>query len=253
MTEMENLCSLVDQARQNRKLLKVYLSPLGLCSCHGSLTPGGVSSSSDSTYEIITLEQVLFQTSGDNPSRVKWNLVQRMNLAFNLASSLLQLYSTPWLSESWTKRNICFWCHRPSAHANDMVLSFEPDRPFIAHRFSGAATACLPAQVEAKHQLLDLGILLLEIRHQISFESWASAHDFTLDISYGSRYNAASAWLRDSEGELEPSYFDAAGRCIECTLQSRSAIPKWEDRDFRKSVCESVIKPLWSNCSTMDI
>lgn len=251
---MENLCFSVEQARQDRRLLKVYLSPHGgLCSCHGSLTPGGVSSSSDSTYEIITLEQVLFQTSGDSPPRVKWNLIQRMNLSFNLASSLLQLYSTPWLSESWTKRDICFWRHRPSPQASDMVLVFQPDRPFIAHRFSGAAAARPPSNLEAKHQLLDLGIILLEIRHQMSFESWASAHDFTPDSSYGSRYNAASMWLRDSWGELEPSYFDAAGRCIECTFQSRSPIPRWEDRDFRNSVCELVLKPLWSNCSTMDI
>lgn len=254
MTEVENLCFSVDQARQNRKLLKVYLSPHGgLCSCHESRTPGEVSSSGDSTYEMITLEQVLLQTSEDNPSRVKWDLIQRMNLSFNLASSLLQLCSTPWLSGSWTKRNILFWRQRPSSQVSDMVLGFEPDRPFVAHIFSGAATACLPSKMEAKHQLLELGIILLEVRHQISFESWASAHDFTPDSSYGSRYNAASMWLRDSWGELEPSYFDAAGRCIECTFQSRSPIPKWEDRDFRKSVCELVIKPLWSNCSTMDI
>ena len=254
MTEVENLCFSVNQARQNRKLLKVYLSPHGsLCSCQTSPTLGGVSSSGDSTQEMITLEQVLFQTSGDSPLRVKWNLIQRMNLSFNLASSLLQLYSTPWLSESWTKRNICFWRHRTSSQTNDMVLTFEPDRPFIAHSFSGAAAARLPSKVEARHQLLDLGIILLEIRHQISFESWVSAHEFTLDSSHGSRYNAASMWLRDSFGELEPSYFDAAGRCIECTFQTRSAIPTWEDRDFRKSVCELVIRPLWSNCSTMDI
>lgn len=131
-----------------------------------------------------------------------------------------------------------------------MVLTFEPDRPFIIHKFSEVSTVRLMYKADARHQLLDLGIVLLEIRHNRSFESWASAHDYTLNSSYGSRYDAASMWLRDSVGEMEPSYFDAAARCIECTFQTRSAIPDWEDLDFRKSICELVIKPLWSNCST---
>ena len=251
MIEVENLCSSLNQARQNRKALKIFLSPRGdLCSCNAPPTPGEDFSSRDSTYEMITLEHILLQTSRDNLLRVKWNLIERMNLSFNLASSLLQLHSTPWLRESWTKRNICFWRLRPSPQIGSIVMAFEPDRPFIVHRFCGLPTAHPPCNIEARHQLLDLGILLLEIRHQRSFETWSSAHGFTLDGSYGTRYNAAFMWLRDSDGEVEPSYFDAVARCIERTFQTRSAIPTWNDFDFRKSFCELVIKPLWTNCST---
>lgn len=134
-----------------------------------------------------------------------------------------------------------------------MLLTFDPDRPFIVHKFTESSVASPKHNLNAKHQLLDLGIVLLEIRHKRSFESWASAHDFILDTSYGSRYNAAFTWLHESIGEIEPSYFDAAARCIECTFQTRSAIPDWEDLDFKKSICELVIKPLWSNCSKTDI
>ena len=125
-----------------------------------------------------------------------------------------------------------------------MGLIFEPDHPFIVHTFSGAPAAHQMFKVDPRHQLSDLGVVLLETRHKRSFESWASAHGFTLHNSYGSRYNAASVWLRDSIGDLEPSYFDAVARCIECTFQTRSATPDWGDLDFRKSVCELVIKPL---------
>lgn len=251
MTEVENLCLSLNRARQDSKILKVFLSHHGgLCSCHMSPDQSESVPSDDSTHGMISLEQILLQTSSDRPLRVKWNLIQRMNLSFNLASSLLQLYSTPWLSEPWTKRTICFWRLRPSSQGNDTVLTFEPDRPFIVHKFSGNGAARQTYKADARHQLLDLGIVLLEIRHNKSFESWASARDFTLNSSYGSRYDAASMWLRDSVGEMEPSYFDAAARCIECTFQTRSAIPDWEDLDFRKSICELVIKPLWRNCST---
>ena len=214
--------------------------------------PSAATPSGDSTHEMITLEQILLQTSSDKPAGVKWHLIQRMNLSFNLASSLLQPYSTPWLSEPWTKRTICFWRFRPSSQANDMGLIFEPDHIFIVHTCSGAPAAHQTLKVDPRHQLLDLGIVLPQIRHKRSFESWASAHGFTLHTSYGSRCNAAFLWLRESIGDLEPSYFDAAAaRCIECTFQTCSAIPDWGDPDFRKSVCELVMQPLWSDCSTM--
>ena len=245
MTEVQNLCLTLNRARQDSKILKIFLSQHGgLCSCHMSPNLSGGSPYVGSTYELITLEQILLQISSDRPSRVKWNLIQRMNLSFSLASSLLQLYSTPWLSEPWTKRTICFWRLRPSSQANDMVLTFESDRPFLVHKFTKGPAACPTYNLNAKYQLLALGIVLLEIRHKRSFESWASTHDLILDSSYGKRYDAASMWLRDFIGDLEPSYFDAAARCIECNFQTRSPILDWEDLDFRKAVCELVIKPL---------
>ena len=144
MTKVKDLCSSLDQARQHRKILQVYLSPHGsLCSCYIPPTSGRVLSPDDSSDQLITLEQILLQTSRETSSMVKWTLIQWMNLSFNLASSLLPLYYTPWLSEPWTKRNICFWRLRPSSQANDMVLAFEPDRPFIVHRFLGAPAVCL--------------------------------------------------------------------------------------------------------------
>ena len=221
-----------------------------LCSCHVPPTPSGYFSSDVGTYGLVTLEQIIQETSGESPLKVRWTLIQRMNLSFSLASSLLQLYSTPWLTESWTKQNICFWRLPPSSQANDIILAFEPDRPFIVHRFSDIPAAGQTHKAVVKFQLLDLGIILLEIRHQMSFESWVSDHGFTLDDSYSTRYTAAIKWLHDSLGEVEPSYFDAAARCIECNFQTRSAIPTWEDLELRKAICDLVIKPLWSNCST---
>ena len=251
MTEVENLCLSLSQARQDGKLVKVFLSQQGcLCGCHMSTSAGGFIPSSNSTSEMVTLEQVLNKTSSDRHSGAKWSLIQRMRLSFSLASSILQLYSTPWLSEPWTKQTIYFWRLRPSSQASDMALIFEPDLPFIIHSFPEPPVAC--PIINARHQLLNLGIILLEIGHERSFESWTSTHGYTLDRTYGSRYDAASEWLRDSQSELVPSYYDAIARCIECTFQTGHGrpIPDWEDSDFRKSICELVIKPLWSNCST---
>lgn len=252
MEEVQDLCSSLDQARQASKTLKLYLSQHGtLSGCHTSPAPARGIHSECRTQELVTLEQFLLQTPNNRPISLKWSPIQRMRLSFILASSLLQLCSTPWMAKPWTKQTICFWRLRPSPNADEAAFLVDTSHPFLVHKFNVAAAACPTHKSSARQQLLNLGIVLLEIGHEKSFESWASAHGFTLDTAYGSRYDAASAWLRDSAGDLLCSYYDAAARCIECTFQTRPKypVPDWEDSDFRKSICELVIKPLWSICS----
>ena len=253
IAEVENLCLSLDQARQASKTLKLYLSQHGVLSSH-CIAPNHarVRQVDHRTQEIVTLEQVFHQISSNGPLSVHWNLTQRMKLSFVLASSLLQFYSTPWMNEPWSKQKICFWRLRPPSSGDRAAFLIDTNHPFIVRRFSETPTACAIQKANARHQLLNLGILLLEIGHEKPFESWISAHGLTMDKVNGNRYDAASAWLHDSAGEFLPFYYDAAARCIECTFHTQSAIPSWDDLDLRKSVCEFVIKPLWRNCYTMD-
>ena len=95
--------------------------------------------------------------------------------------------------------------------------------------------------------MLELGILLLEIWHETSFEIWAASAGLTIQTSYGSRYDAAQKWLSESDTVLV-SYWDAIDRCIECDFP---ALSDWQDSAFRKSVCEGVVKPLCHNASIL--
>ena len=248
IAEVQNLCLSLDQARQASKTLKLYLSQPGLLSSNRIALVHSLPQSDDQSQETVTLEEVLHQISCNKPSSVYWNPMQRMKLSFILASSLLQLYSTPWMTEPWSKKIICFWRLRTPTTVNDTAFLIDTDRPFITQKLGITPRTCAFQKADARHQLLHLGILLLEIGHGTSFETWTSAHGIALIQTYGSRYDAASAWLQDSVGELLSSYHDAAARCIECTFHTRNAIPDWEDSDFKKSICELVLKPLWRNC-----
>ena len=252
MAEVQNLCLSLDQAQQASKALKLYLSQRGVLSgCHIPRAHSRVIHLDDCTQEVVSLKQILLQKLINGRNTTMWSTIQRTMLSFNIASSLLQLCSTAWMAESLSKQNIFFWRPKLQPMAHEEVLHVDTGHPFIIQKFSTTPTACQTHRSDARNQLLNLGILLLEIGHERSFESWTSDHGFTLTEAYGSRYDAASAWLNDSKGTLLSSHFDAAARCIECTFQTRSAIPGWEDLDFRKSVCELVIKPLWDNCFTM--
>lgn len=106
MDEVQDLCSSLDQARQASKTLKLYLSQHGtLSGCHTSPVPARGIHSECRTQELVTLEQFLLQTPNNRPISLKWS---PMMLSFILASSLLQLCSTPWMAEPWTKQTICF-------------------------------------------------------------------------------------------------------------------------------------------------
>ena len=251
--EVQDLCLSLDHAQQASAALKLYLSQRGvLSSCHIPRAHSRVIHLDNCTQEAVSLEQILLRKMNSGLITGMWSPIQRMTLSFSIASSLLQLCSTPWIAESLSKQNIFFWRHKIRPMAGGEILHVDTGHPFIIKKFSTTLTGCQIHRSDARKQLLSLGILLLEIGHERSFESWTSVHGFTLTETYGSRYDAASAWLNDPTGTLLSPHYNAAARCIECTFRTRSAIPDWEDLDFRKSVCELVIKPLWDNCFAME-
>ena len=101
--------------------------------------------------------------------------------------------------DAWTKEEICFM-HSGSSHpTGDGPLNFEVKHPFIIHRFTKTPERRLPDKRAVKRQMLELGVLLLEIWHETSLEVWAASVGLTIQKSYGSRYDAARKWLSESD------------------------------------------------------
>ena len=200
-----------------------------------------------SAIKTVSLEEILSDEKHLNDLRKRWNWNQRMVLAFRLASSLLQYHSTPWLNRLWTKKDICFL--RSDSLIPGGSFLFEADHPFINHVFTNSPKSASSHPHSAKQSVLDLGIILLEIWHVMAFETYIAAENLTVDESYGSRYDAATKWLNDTADNILPFYLDAACRCIEGTLSCNAPMLDWDDVQFRKSVCEGVVRPLWENCA----
>ena len=174
-----------------------------------------------------------------------------MVLSFNVASSIVQLNSTPWLHLPLTSRSIYFGRSDKLAArtaAGKAQKSDHMPQPFIVHNFT---TGCAGSSksICAKRSLIELGIVLLELWHIRTVESYASEAELKLDNSLGSRYEVARAWLDSSTDDILLFYFDLVTRCVECTFATNGPMPDWKDVAFRKSVCEYVLKPLWDNCA----
>jgi hypothetical protein len=246
------ICDLLRQAgQQPDQLLKVYLCERQLSNCfhaHTLKAPTASPDMGEHTEQIVRMSDLYVSKS------VSWKLKQRMALAFDLSSSLLQLHTTPWLPEYWTKDRICFI---RDEHNQNVVLFA---RPFILGNFPNAAPsqnleASLPPshsklRLDARRALLEFGITLMEIYHRITLETYAATAGKQSDGSYNTRWELAREWLGEAEDEMAPLYIDAVRNCVECCLPTDSGSPDWSDKTFQISVCESIVRPLWENCKT---
>ena len=253
VNRISNICQSLNNPQMESKLRQLYLSQGDSLSYRLVTTSVTTNSNPLSLHvdqrpeQFFTLKRVLLQSADleASPNAKGWNRDQRMALSFKLASSLLQLCSTPWLMNVWTKEDICFMHVGSSRTSSNGPQQFEVRHPFIIAKIPERRS---PDKRAAKRQMLELGILLLEIWQETSLEGWAASVGLTIQSSYGSRYDAARKWLSESE-TVSLSYWDAVECCIECAFP---ALPDWQNTTFRKSVCERVVKPLCHNSSCLN-
>ncbi|KAL4800385.1 hypothetical protein BDV19DRAFT_384210 [Aspergillus venezuelensis] len=245
-SQINDLCQSVSKAWQDGNILDMYLTPAGCLSCHN--LPRKVSPQYAFNWaDVLSLDQILQAQSHPQGKFPTWTLNQRMSLSFNIASSVLQLYTTHWVAEPLTSKSIHFAESQflPSI-ISDQQFTIAP-KPFIIHKFSNSLMTNTDFS-SAKRSLLDLGIVLLELWHFRTFELFAADLRMSVDESFGARYEVARRWLDESAYFMLPFYLDVVTRCIECTFGTSGSVPHWDDIVFRKSVCEYVLRPLWENC-----
>jgi hypothetical protein len=182
------------------------------------------------TCDIISLDEYLVR---GNALSIK----QRTILALNLASSVLQLHATEWLVESWTKKAIRFFQTRN--------LNTTVDSPFILRRFPRSVRST-GSTIES--DVLELGVLLLEIWEQRTFESWAIKESSNISSEYYARMAMALRWLKSATDSMTPSYADAVSVCVRFSFEGVQH--DWENPNFRRAFCEKVIASLQENCKS---
>jgi hypothetical protein len=166
--------------------------------------------------------------------------VRRIRLATILASSLLQLNRTLWLTTYLDKQAIHFF---RDMHA---VSTIDSDHPFIVKAFPDKS---IPENTEDTagylgNAMVELGIILLEIWHRQTFESWVlsdlHANVNTEDPDVRELYSWK--WFKQIKDDLVPAYRDVIDVCFRPPLDF--ATQDWEVDDFQKVYCAKVIFPL---------
>ncbi|KAE8448823.1 hypothetical protein EG329_008825 [Mollisiaceae sp. DMI_Dod_QoI] len=196
----------------------------------------GIKEANNNTY--ISLETLIRDTQITG-----FNRRERHKTASILASSLLQLQTTPWLPETFGKENIFFY-------KQDATIFF--DHPFVRHSFTSTKTCQIStcagqtspgARFAARNSLNNLGIVLLEICYGQAIEDQAirkrylgpdgKPHEYT-------NFMTARDWA-ESVGEQEPEWENIIRCCISCMFEEKA---DWGNRKFTATVYESVVEPL---------
>jgi hypothetical protein len=194
---------------------------------------------SSGSLELISLRKLL-ATDGD----VRLTRQKRYKIACILASSLLQLQTTPWLRGNLTKNDIFFY------HQGSEVLV---DQPYISHSFlstknchhsSGNTAAEVQSHAPSRTNLSSLGILLLELCWGQAIENQTELRKKHLSSDGraigGTDYLTAIDWL-DQVREEEPNMLPIIKWCIFCLFEGK---PNWADTNFTQAVYANVVRPL---------
>lgn len=160
-------------------------------------------------------------------------------LALNVVSSVLQLRPTMWCNIPWNSTSIKF----PTKVVDGLHIAVRT--PYVEQTVTAdllqSYTCSLNLDTEAaKKTMLELAVLLLEILHHKSIESWSAKNGEGATRTYQERMHVATRWLELSTSRLLPPHVKVIEECLVLCARSKLA---WDDQ-FQRLYCENIIKPL---------
>lgn len=188
-----------------------------------------------------TLDQIL---SGTANHIAPLSLRDKLRVAVDLASGVLQLYKTPWLHEDWKHSDVAF-IHRPGAARSSMC-----DHPFVYRELSQTTPQQRMAAPPTVHRvtrnrtLYILGTVLIELCYGKLIQGLQEPEDLQCDETPGVEWCTADRLIRtkDLENHVGKRYADAVGRCVYCDFGVDDA--DLDDEKFQQVVYEGVLEKL---------
>ena len=237
--EIEDLCSALAKLKPNISSLGYLCSP----DCHRyefrSIKDNRQASPN---LNLISLDKLI---TGSKSTHLKLSRKQRFRLTTVLTSSLLQLQTTPWLTNNMSKTDIFF------EYQGTEVIA---EHPYICHYFPSnkpllnnpSSTTPDPTATEShfttRASLNQLGILLLELCFGEALEDQTEIREQYL--FNGQPHNqtnilTAREWITDVECEAGIDFKNAIKNCFDFDVK-----PNWSDIKFTQSIHSGVLRPL---------
>ncbi|KAB8349464.1 hypothetical protein FH972_023491 [Carpinus fangiana] len=185
---------------------------------------------------------VLLQGRRDptNPYR-RLTLAERTTLSVVLASSLLQLWGTPWLNRP---------CMKTSVHFPPPSLQSQIDvkHPFISVPYPAGSQE--PAHCSLRICLLELGITLLELWHNKTMEMYYGHPPWdasAMSNDFYERLGLALRWLDETADDMVWRHTQAVRSCMKFCHVSTGGKDTLENTALRNEVYEGIVLPLLEN------
>jgi hypothetical protein len=236
--EVKDLCASIKQIRASR---------LGFSLDSRNKLRGACSIDSTESHipsaEVLTLEDLLDRPPVVDGRRAKLSKKERYSLALTLASSVLYLNSTPWLTDQWAAKDILFHCTAASARPVNI------DRPHVAPVLVELPKTPNGQKTRGFHNkntvLLALAIALLELYFGTSAmkyqENELGATDPSLHKNPWMLCSMAHDWAEESQEDLSAAFLSAVRHCLRCFSDPGASL---QDSEFLQAAVESIVLPL---------
>ncbi|KAF2688849.1 hypothetical protein K458DRAFT_331478 [Lentithecium fluviatile CBS 122367] len=197
--------------------------------------PSKVPPTDTEAWSTLSLRSVLYDPAFSRHSRLQ--------LAVTLASSVLQLHETPWLSNNWGKDDILF-----IKRAGKIAY----DHPFVSQCFNrtGLTQTSPCTSISAMNRIIRnqtlyaLGIALIELWYGKPLSALRKAED-QAEADAMTEWNTAHRLVEELYNEAGEKYSDAVRRCIRCDFDRRAS--SLEDAAFQRAVYHGVVAQLKEN------
>jgi hypothetical protein len=181
-----------------------------------------------------SLEELLSHTPKSINRSTALNKRESLCLAVNLASSLLQLHTTPWLPENWCNKSIYF--SRP----------VNVQQPYVMIKFGKSPT---PPDSQTSFvlnpYLVSLGIILLELSERKSFLEWISRRgDTSLPDNVMGKAIVAWEWFEEAYWNMSEEYAIAVQHCLKSSFTPVQPKRVLADEGFREAVYRDIVHRL---------
>ncbi|ORY09924.1 hypothetical protein BCR34DRAFT_486580 [Clohesyomyces aquaticus] len=194
------------------------------------------------TESMITLDELLNHPPLVNGRPAKLSRKERYSLAVTLASSTLQLNSTPWFPDQWSKKDILF--PRTGTRLVDI------EHPYIMPQLAQLPKDSFLKQKTRVFQnkntaLLALAIALLELyfgesaeKHQ---EAEGDAAERNVNPNPWTLCAMAYEWTESEQENLSAAFLSAVTHCLRCFSDPGASL---QDPDFLQAAVEGIVLPL---------
>ncbi|KAK4629102.1 hypothetical protein CLAFUW4_07777 [Fulvia fulva] len=195
------------------------------------------------SFSVCTLASILKEPSC---TRRKLNSADAHRLAIPLASGMLRLHDTPWLSPGWSKQDISLIRHNGKVLSEHAFISQNMSLPKTTPPPSSTSTDKVASLLIRNPTLFALGIILIELCMGKSIDELHEADELDANGSKNalSEYRTADRLIQMEEisDRLGSRWNDVVRRCIYCDLnQSKVSL---QDRSFQQAVHSDIVGEL---------
>ncbi|KAG7006556.1 hypothetical protein G7Y79_00014g037310 [Physcia stellaris] len=185
----------------------------------------------------------VFTSANTGASPLSLSRIERLEVSVTLASSVLQLYGTSWLSSDWTSRDILL--HFEPIHGSDPSYMY----PYLSWRQclpEGDSSPDIQPRTKSNHFirseiLFALGLTLVELCFGKTLQSMGTAEDVDPD-NVVARTNTAFRLLDSLYKEMSDSYEAVVRKCLRQPFDVRDL--NLDNEDVQQEIYDTIITPL---------